>query len=247
MVPLILIISEHLELFLLLKHILQTDGFAAAFATNVQETMGLILAGPPQAVILDCQKESELAPEVYVSLMADRTARAIPVVALIGADAQAQHLKLVRAGLNEFLTRPVAPAKLIDFLQSVTPGRDPEAGVPAQPQVQDPAAPTRLRHGEMEICLETYRVSRNGVGIHLGPTEFRLLRHLMTRPGQPFTREDLIAAVWPPGVFVDPRTIDVHIARLRRSQKAVADKQVIRTVRAVGYALELCDGTARAE
>jgi two-component system phosphate regulon response regulator PhoB len=85
--------------------------------------------------------------------------------------------------------------------------------------------------------LDTYRVYRNGKEVHLCPIEFRLLRHMLARPGKVFSRNELIRAAWPRNIFVEARTVDVHIGRLRRTLKAAAKTDMIRTVRSAGYAL----------
>ena len=86
--------------------------------------------------------------------------------------------------------------------------------------------------------LAVHRVSRNGRSVHLGPTEFRLLEFLMQHPRRVFSREELLDAVWGPDIHVEPRTVDVHIRRLRKSVNDVGELDLVRTVRAAGYALD---------
>ena len=99
-------------------------------------------------------------------------------------------------------------------------------------------AEERLVCGEIVMDLATHRVTRSGKNVHLGPTEFRLLRLLMERPDRVFTREQLLDKVWGRDIHVEPRTVDVHIRRLRKALGAHGDDDVIRTVRGAGYALE---------
>ncbi|MBR9819163.1 MAG: DNA-binding response regulator, partial [Rhodospirillales bacterium] len=104
---------------------------------------------------------------------------------------------------------------------------------PAQPQGQ-------LIYSDIEMDLAAHRVSRNGKAIHLGPTEFRLLRYFLEHPGRVFSREQLLNAVWGPNIYVETRTVDVHIRRLRKALNDVkGTRDVIRTVRAAGYALDV--------
>ena len=96
----------------------------------------------------------------------------------------------------------------------------------------------RLTFDDIELDMDTYRVSRGGEYIHLGPTEFRLLRYLMARPGFVFSREELLNGVWGADIYVEPRTVDVHIRRLRQALNGQGRPDVIRTVRSAGYAID---------
>ena len=135
-------------------------------------------------------------------------------------------MKLREAGANESFVRPLAPAQLLDFLRATLAAFPMTAG-------ED----RRLRFADLEMNLNTYRVFRNSQEVHLCPIEFRLLRHMLARPGKVFTRDELIRAAWPSNIFVDARTVDVHIGRLRRTLKAAAERDLIRTVRSAGYAV----------
>jgi two-component system phosphate regulon response regulator PhoB len=96
----------------------------------------------------------------------------------------------------------------------------------------------QLNFADITMDLDAHRVSRGGKYVHLGPTEFRLLQYLMERPGTVFSREELLNGVWGPDIYVEPRTVDVHIRRLRKALNGVEGADVIRTVRAAGYALD---------
>ena len=96
----------------------------------------------------------------------------------------------------------------------------------------------RLAYADIEMDLDTWRVRRGGRKVHLGPTEFRLLRHFLEHPRRVFSRAQLLDAVWGPDIAVEPRTVDVHIRRLRKALNAPGDPDLIRTVRSAGYALE---------
>ena len=96
----------------------------------------------------------------------------------------------------------------------------------------------QVGHADLEIDLGAHRVRRSGKDIHLGPTEYRLLRHFMQRPGRVFSREQLLDAVWGRDIYVEPRTVDVHIRRLRQALNSGAKSDLIRTVRAAGYSLD---------
>lgn len=227
MKPLVIICSEDAEFYLILDHILGVDGFASKLAGSVEETYRLTAEDAPHAVILDCQHDSELnTPAVCSRLKQDGRTQAVPVVALIAAGAETQHIALLKAGVDESFMRPLAPAKLLDYLRALLSATRSTAGKNA------------LIFSDIEMRLDSHRVHRNGQEIHLGTIEFRILRELLEKPGRVFSREELISAAWPENVHVSARTVDVHISRLRRSLLAASEKDVIRTVRSAGYAIE---------
>jgi two-component system phosphate regulon response regulator PhoB len=228
--PLVVICSEDAEFYLILDHILGVDGFVSKLAGSADEAHRLTTEEVSHAVILDCQSDSKLsAPAVCMRLKQDPGTHAIPVVALIAAGAESQHIALLRAGVNESFMRPLAPAKLLDYLRSL---------LPATRSPSDTMAKHALTFGDIEMRLDSHRVHRNGKEIHLGSIEFRILRELLENPGRVFSREELISAVWPDNVHVSARTVDVHISRLRRSLLMVSERDVIRTVRSAGYSIE---------
>ena len=96
-----------------------------------------------------------------------------------------------------------------------------------------------IRHGDLEIDISAFRVRRGDVEIHLGPTEFRLLEHFMRNTGRVYSREQLLDSVWGRDIYVEARTVDVHIGRLRKALKLAGSKDLIRTVRSAGYAFEV--------
>ncbi|WP_027062627.1 winged helix-turn-helix transcriptional regulator [Mesorhizobium loti] len=229
MKPLIVICSHDAEFYLVLSHILAVDGFTSALASNVDEMFELAAATPVQAWVLDCRSDNRMADNCG-RLRHDPRTSALPVVALIAAGAESQHLALLKAGINESFMRPLAPAKLLDYLHTkLETGR--QSGTRAQ-------AAMSLSYGDIEMKVDSHHVRCNGREILLGPIEFRLLRHMLENPEKVLSRDELIAAAWPGNVYVGPRTVDVHISRLRKSLQHSTRGDIIRTVRLGGYALE---------
>ncbi len=229
MKPLIVIFSHDPELYLVLSHILEVDGFTCALAGTIEETFELAADRPVRAILLDCRRNNQIAATCS-PLKQDARTMILSVVALLAPGAETQHVALLKSGIDECFVRPTAPAKLLDYLRSRlsrcrSPGLEDESDV-------------SLSYSDIEMQIKTHRVRRNGREILLGPIEFKLLRHMLQNPEKVLSRDELIGAAWPSNVFVDMRTVDVHISRLRTSLKEASANDVIRTVRLVGYALE---------
>ncbi|WP_353646794.1 response regulator transcription factor [Mesorhizobium sp. WSM2239] len=227
--PLILIASQDLDFYLMLDHILRADDFRTALMDGADER-ARFSGENIFAIILDCRADSSFAADTYRQLKDDAAMRNILSIALLGPGAEQQHVELLKLGVDESFVRPIAPARLLLSL------RARRSGVRPGYTSQEGRKPLVL--GDLEMSLETYRVHRDGKEIHLGPIEFRLLRHLIKNPGRVFSRNELIASAWPKGVHVSPRTVDMHISRLRSSLTRVSKGDLIRTVRSAGYSLE---------
>ncbi|RVT68967.1 response regulator transcription factor [Rhizobium sp. BT03] len=224
--PMVLICSQDAEFYLNYSHILRMAGFASGLAGGFEEVLAMVDERDAQAVVLDCQPTSVAFSKSCVRLKRKLQLGDVPVVALIPPGAGSQQLDLLKAGIDESFIRPVAPAKVIDYLRAKT--------------VSAPPAPhgRSLCCGDLEMMVDTYRVRCSGQEIHLGPIEFNLLRHLLEHPQKTFSRGDLIRAVWPDNIHVGERTVDVHISRLRRTLGTSSPRRIIRTIRSAGYCLE---------
>ncbi|MBZ9894624.1 MULTISPECIES: response regulator transcription factor [unclassified Mesorhizobium] len=229
MKPLIVICTHDAEFYLVLSHILAVDGFTSALTSNVDEIFELAAETTVRACVLDCRPDNRMADNC-ARLRQDARTSALPVVALIAAGAENQHLALLKSGINESFVRPLAPSKLLDYLHFKL-GTSPEPGVRTPPAMS-------LKYGDVEMQVDSHHVRCNGREILLGPIEFRLLRHMLENPEKVVSRDELIAVAWPGNVYVGPRTVDVHISRLRKSLKHSSHGDIIRTVRLGGYALE---------
>lgn len=230
MKPLILIWSEDADFYLLLNHILITEGFETAIAGD-EDIIAQASSKPAKAIVLDGGKNSATAAALCATLKAESATACIPTVALVSSGSDKHYIELLRAGVDESFVRPVSPAHLIAYLRSAL-AIDHNAPFEAQ-------ASRNRSFGEIEMQIERRRVIHNGSQIELSPIEFRLLRHMFDSPGRVFSRTELIEAAWPPNLLVQPRTVDVHMGRLRRSLEQLTGRALIRTVRAAGYAAEL--------
>ncbi|WP_373414962.1 winged-helix domain-containing protein [Ensifer aridi] len=232
--PLVLICSQDAEFYLVYSHILEMDGFESELAGGLEEALAVAGERGPQAVVLDCQSSSAAAPIICTRLKQELQISPLPIIAMIAAGAGKQHLDLLKAGIDESFVRPIAPAMLLDCLRAKI--------VLTQPGAYEAENGRSLCCGDVEMRVDTYRVRCNDQEIHLGPIEFKLLRHLLENRGKVFSRGELIGAVWPQNIHVGERTVDVHISRLRRTLETSSPRKIIRTIRSAGYTLDGADG-----
>lgn len=226
---LVLIASNDPDYYLLLSHILREAGFSVTLASSVAEVMFHAQNGKPTAIILDCPSGNNLATRACLELKRDPATFGIPAIALIGPGAEPQYLGLMQAGMDESFVRPITPSKLIGFLQRL-------AGLPSSSGTHS-GGTVVITYANLEMDLEAHRVTRDAHPLHLGPIEFRILRHLMEHPDQVCSRDALVEAAWQHGRFVDRRTVNVHIGRLRQVLGETGG-DLIKTVRSAGYILE---------
>lgn len=232
MKALVMIWSGDVEFHLLANHILTAGGFESILADELEEVLRLARERHPFAVVLDCRVgSSTMAAEICGRLKGDPETAATLAIAVISQDAADHHLELLKAGFDESCLRPLAPSRLLEFLGA----RLPREGVASHRSVDN----ALLRYEGIEMNLATRRVHRNGTAVRLAPIEFRMLRLLMEKPEQVVNRVELIAAAWPTTHYVEDRTVDVHVGRLRKFLRGRTGSNVIRTVRGVGYSLDV--------
>ena len=209
----------------ILAYNLEAEGFRVLRAADGEEALLLIAEGAPDIVVLDWMMPRLSGLEVCRRLRRRPETRAIPVIMLSARSEEAERVRGLETGADDYVTKPYSVAELL-------------ARVRAQLRRVRPAAVgVRLQHGDILLDPETHRVTRGGAEIRLGPTEFRLLATLMERPGRVWSRAQLLDRVWGRDIYVDSRTVDVHVGRLRRALTAHGGPDPIRTVRGTGYAL----------
>ncbi len=227
--PLVLVVEDEAALVTLLRYNLEREGFRVAEARDGEEAMLQIAEQMPDLVLLDWMLPLMSGIEVCRQLRRLPETRRLPIVMLTARGEEGDKLRGLDAGADDYVTKPFSPSELIARLRAVMrrsrPERDGET----------------LQYQDLVMDLASHRVRRNGREVHLGPTEFRLLRHLLENQGRVFSREQLLDMVWGRDVYVEPRTVDVHIRRLRKAINADVETDLIRTVRAAGYALDLAE------
>ena len=153
--------------------------------------------------------------------------RNLPIIMLTARGEESDRVRGLDTGADDYLTKPFSMVELIARIRAVLR------------RIRPGLADDRLNHGDIIIDRVAHRVRRNGTEVHLGPTEFRLLDHFMRHPGRVFSREQLLDAVWGSDVYVEARTVDVHVGRLRKALNVEGTVNPIRTVRSAGYSLDL--------
>ncbi|WP_201271872.1 response regulator transcription factor [Sinorhizobium meliloti] len=222
--PQILIGSTDADYYLLLVHILESEGFQVILGSGVEEIVHLAGENDVRAILLDCRSGEEWAPATCVKLKQEPRTFGITTVGLIGPGAESRFIDLLKAGIDENFVRPIAPSKLLGFLRDrILHGSHPTA-----------IDGHILAYAGIELSTNRHSVKRFGVSIHLGPIEFRLLQLLMENREQACSRAQLIEAAWRDRRFVDAKTVNVHIGRLRKALSVANCADVIRTVRSSG-------------
>lgn len=220
------LIAARDEILSLLQYIIEREGFRSAPATNIKALSAALKEGGVEIIVLDAKSSS-----ISVDAVARLLARSVGVMRVIVVNAEiADALRELPGSQGiTFLPQPFSPPQLLEQLRTLLP-----AG--------SAASDARfLVFADVVMDLGRYRVSRNNRPVRLGPIEFRLLRFLMQHPRQVFSRHDLLEAVWSGEIYVEPRTVDVHMGRLRRALSQADERDLVRTVRSAGYSLDTED------
>jgi two-component system phosphate regulon response regulator PhoB len=227
MKPFILVVEDEPALVTLLRYNFEAAGYEVATAPDGDEALMAIAERRPDLVVLDWMLPSISGLEVCRQIRRKPETRDVPVIMLTARGEEADRVRGLDSGADDYVTKPFSPAELVARVRAVLRRSRPSTAEEA------------LDYAGIHMDLAAHRVTRNGRPIHLGPTEFRLLRHFLEHPGRVFAREQLLDAVWGHDVYVEPRTVDVHIRRLRKAINGEGEPDVIRTVRSAGYALDV--------
>ena len=224
--PLVLVVEDEAPLQKLLAYNLEAAGFEVAQAFDGEEAVVMIEERPPDLVLLDWMLPGVSGIELCRRLRARPETRSLPIIMLTARGEEAERIRGLATGADDYVVKPFSVPELMARVKAILRR--------SKPQVIG----SMLEAGDIELDRETRRVHRAGQEVHLGPTEFRLLEFLMRTPGRVFNREQLLDGVWGHGVYVDERTVDVHVGRLRKALNQDRREDPIRTVRGAGYALD---------
>jgi len=223
--PHILVVEDEDSLATLLQYNLQKEGYSVTMAGDGEEALLLVDEKLPDLIVLDWMLPKLSGIEVCRRLRQRNETRNVPIIMLTARGEETDRIRGLDTGADDYVVKPFSMTELAARIRAVLR------------RLRPGLAEDRVRRGDIVIDRVAHRVKRGGHEVHLGPTEFRLLDHLMQNPGRVFSREQLLDAVWGSDVYVEARTVDVHIGRLRKALGGDADP--IRTVRSAGYSLDL--------
>ncbi len=224
--PYVLVVEDEAALATMLRYNLEKQGFRVEEAVDGQEALTRIAEAVPDIVLLDWMLPVMSGIEVCRQIRRRPATRDLPVIMVTARTEDQDAVRGLNTGADDYITKPFNMDALLARMRALLR----RAG----------AVPVRGQHifHDITMDLTAHRVHRNSRAVHLGPTEFRLLEFLMQHPRRVFSREELLNSVWGPDIHVEPRTVDVHIRRLRKSINGEGELDVVRTVRAAGYALD---------
>ena len=227
MTPQVLVVEDDEALATLLQYNLEKEGFGVVVATDGEEA--LVIAGEraPDLVLLDWMLPKVSGVEVCRRLRQRAETKNVPIIMLTARGEESDRVRGLDTGADDYMTKPFSMVELAARMRAVLR------------RIRPGLADDRITHGDLLIDRVAHRVKRAGREVHLGPTEFRLLDYLMQHPGRVFSREQLLDAVWGSDVYVEARTVDVHVGRLRKALNGDRDADPIRTVRSAGYSLDV--------
>lgn len=226
----ILIVDDEPAQLELLRYNLEKAGFETVHADNGLRAIDLVEDTDPDLVVLDWMMPEASGIDVCRELRARASTRLLPIIMLSARGEEGDRALGLDTGADDYITKPFSPRELVARVKALLRRARPSL-------LQDV-----MQFEDLTLNPDTMRVERDGDRIHLGPKEFRLLSVLMERPERVFSREQLLDKVWGHGIYVEDRTVDVHMSRLRRALNKSTDggaarRDIIRTVRGTGYSL----------
>ncbi|MAQ37536.1 phosphate regulon transcriptional regulatory protein PhoB [Thioclava sediminum] len=223
--PCVLVVEDENAQREVLSYNLEAEGFRVVMAENGDEGLLFLKEEKPDLIVLDWMLPNVSGIEICRRVKANSETRNIPVIMLSARSEEVDRVRGLETGADDYVVKPYSVVELM-------------ARVRTQLRRTRPATMgERLSFEDIILDAEEHRVFRNGQPLKLGPTEFRLLSTMMEKPGRVWTRDQLLDRVWGRDIYVDTRTIDVHVGRLRKALMANGGDDPVRTVRGTGYAL----------
>ena len=224
--PRVLLVEDDRALADLLTWHFEREGYEVVRSGDGEEALLLAEERTPDLVILDWMIEGVTGIEVCRRLRRRTATAHVPIIMLTARGEESDRIRGLETGADDYMTKPFSPRELLARVGAVLR------------RVRPALAGEQLVYADIEMDVQAHRVRRAGKPVPLGPTEFRLLRHLMEHPGRVFSRERLLEAVWRHDPDIDARTVDVHVRRLRKVLNEGGQPDVLRTVRSAGYSLD---------
>ncbi len=225
--PYIIVAEDEDALSTLLTYNLEKEGYEVAVAADGDEAMVMIRERQPDLLVCDWMMPKVSGIEVCRRLRQQPTTRNLPIVMLTARSEESDRIRGLDTGADDYVVKPFSMVELMARIRAVLR------------RIRPGLSEDRVEFGEISVDRLSHRVQRSGRDIHLGPTEYKLLTHFMQYPRRVFSREQLLDAVWGNDVYVEARTVDVHIGRLRKALNETSEFDPIRTVRSAGYSLDM--------
>ncbi len=219
----ILVVEDEPAIQELVSYNLEIAGHRALRADNAEQALEMVRGEVPDLVVLDWMLPGMSGIEFARRLRADKRTQAVPLIMLTARADESDKLTGLETGADDYLTKPFSPRELNARVKAVLRRRAPQA------------TDDVIEVDGLQLDPASHRVTGNGRQLSLGPTEFRLLHFLMTHAERVYSRTQLLDQVWGDHVFVEERTVDVHIRRLRKALEASGHDRLIQTVRSAGY------------
>jgi len=226
----VLIVEDEPPQAELLSYNLEKEGFRVLIAEDGEEGLLMAQENAPDAIVLDWMLPGLSGIEVCRQLRSVGETRDIPILMLTARGEEEDRVRGIETGADDYVVKPYSPREVVARIKALLRRANPSLSSEA------------LQYADLAMDLAQHKVTRGGRSLHLGPTEFRLLKTLMEKPGRVFSRERLLDLVWGRDVYVEDRTVDVHIRRLRKVLNEGGAADVIRTVRGEGYAIDADPG-----
>jgi len=224
MTPKVMIVEDEQPLSLMLRYNLEAEGYAVEAVERGDDAEERLKESVPDLLLLDWMLPGVSGIELCRRLRARSPTRSLPIIMLTARGEEAERVRGLATGADDYVVKPFSLPELMARVKAILRRSRPEV------------VASLLKSGDLEVDRETHRVRRNGEEIHVGPTEFRLLEFLMQSAGRVFSRGQLLDSVWGRDAFIDERTVDVHVGRLRKALGEGRDP--IRTVRGSGYSFD---------
>ena len=230
MTPLILIVEDEEPLAEMLRYNLDKSGFRTMLAFTGEEALARVDMEIPDLAVVDWMLPERSGIEVCRTLRAREDTRKLPIIMLTARGEEGDRVLGLESGADDYVVKPYSPREMIARINALLRRSEVQSALPHN------------EYAGVAIDKDAHKVTRDGVLIPLSPTCFKLLTTLMERPGYVYSRDRLLGRVWGGDVFVEPRTVDVHIRRLRSALNARGGRDLIRTVRGAGYAIDAQPG-----
>ncbi len=221
----VLLVEDDLNITELVRYNLERANYAIETVADGEDGLYVAMQDTPDVILLDWMLPNLSGLEICRQLRRNADTANVPIIMLTARADEPDRVRGLEMGADDYVVKPFSPKELIARIQAVLR------------RVRPALAGEDLTFEDIHLDNVSHRVTRNGSAVQLGPTEYRLLRHFMENPGRVFSREQLLDAVWGHNVYVEARTVDVHIRRLRKAMNA-SGEDYIRTVRSAGYSLD---------